>query len=106
MLKDMVRIMITHSTLLESLWGEALKTTSYLLNRVLTKAIGKTPYELWTSKKPSLNHLHILGCPAEARPYKPNKKKLDPRTVSCYFVGHSKRSRIYKFYDPMIMLIF
>ncbi|RVW49821.1 Retrovirus-related Pol polyprotein from transposon TNT 1-94 [Vitis vinifera] len=40
------------------------------------------------------------GCPAEARPYKPNEKKLDSRTVSCYFVGYSERSRGFKFYDP------
>ncbi|KAK9734067.1 hypothetical protein RND81_04G112500 [Saponaria officinalis] len=48
-LKDMVRSMISHSTLLVSLCGEALKTAAYILNRVLTKAAAKTPYELWTS---------------------------------------------------------
>ncbi|RVW46052.1 Retrovirus-related Pol polyprotein from transposon TNT 1-94 [Vitis vinifera] len=41
-----------------------------------------------------------MGCPAEARPYKPNEKKLDSRTVSCYFVRYSERSRGFKFYDP------
>lgn len=36
-----------------------------------------------------------------ARPSRPNEKKLDSRTVSCYFVGYSERSRRYKlFYDP------
>ena len=46
-LKEMVRSMISHSTLPESLWGEALKTAAYILNRVPTKAINnKTPYEL------------------------------------------------------------
>ncbi|RVW25234.1 Retrovirus-related Pol polyprotein from transposon TNT 1-94 [Vitis vinifera] len=69
-------------------------------NRVPSKAVAKTPYELWTSKKPSIRHLHVWGCPAEARPYKPNEKKLDSRTVSCYFVGYSERSRGFKFYDP------
>nr|KAJ0213750.1 hypothetical protein LSAT_V11C400160130 [Lactuca sativa] len=44
--KDMVRSMISHSTLPESLWGEALKTAAYILNRVPTKAAVKTPYEL------------------------------------------------------------
>ena len=87
MLKDMVRSMITTFTLPESLKGEALKTVAYLPNRVPTKATVKSPYELWTSKKSSLNHLHIWGCPAEARPYKPNEKKLDARTISCYFIG-------------------
>ena len=56
-LKDMVRSMITHSTLLELLWGKALKTAAYLLHRVPTKATIKSLYELWTGKKPSLKYL-------------------------------------------------
>ena len=105
-LKDMVRSMISHSNLPISLWGEALKTAAYILNRVPTKATAKTPYELWTGKKPSIKHLHIWGCPAEARPYRPHEKKLDLRTVSCYFIGYSERSRGYKFYDPTTKSIF
>ena len=57
--KDMVRSMISHSTLSESLWGEAIKTVVYILNRVSSKAVAKTTYELWTSKKPSIRHLHV-----------------------------------------------
>ncbi|XP_074344429.1 uncharacterized protein LOC141683587 [Apium graveolens] len=79
-LKDIVRSMINHSSLLESLWGDALKTTIYILNRVLTKAVVETPYKLWTKKTLSIKHLHVWGCPAEARPYRPNEKKLDSRT--------------------------
>ena len=105
-LKDMVRCMISHSTLPASLWGKALKTTVYILNRVPTKATDKTPYEIWTGKKPSLKHLHIWGCPVEARPYRPNEKKLNSRTISCYFIRYSKRSRGYKFYDPTTKAIF
>ena len=62
MLQDMMRSMICHSTLQESLWGEALKTAMYILNRVPTKTTVKTPYELWKSKKPSIKHLHVWGC--------------------------------------------
>ena len=77
-----------------------------ILNRVPTKATAKTPYELWTGKKPSLKHLHIWGCLAEARPYMPHEKKLDSRTVSCYFIGYSERCRGYEFYDPTTKSIF
>ncbi|KAL6350652.1 hypothetical protein AAG906_025582 [Vitis piasezkii] len=105
-LKDMVRSMISHSTLPEKLWGEALKTAAYILNRVPTKAAAKTPYELWTGRKPNLKHFHIWGCPAEARPYKPHEKKLDSKTVSSYFIGYAERSRGFKFYDPAIRSIF
>lgn len=76
-LKDMVRSMICHSTLPESPWRETLKTTTYIINRVPTKATTKTPYELWTRRNPSLKHFHVWGCPVEARPYKPNENKLD-----------------------------
>ncbi|RDX91302.1 hypothetical protein CR513_26736, partial [Mucuna pruriens] len=79
--------------------GEALKTAVHILNRVPTKAINKTPYELWTDKKPSINHLHIWGCPTELRPYRSHERKLDSGTVICYFVGYVEHSWSYKFYD-------
>ena len=53
-----------------------------------------------------LNHLHIWRCPDKVRPYKPNEKKLDARTINCYFIGYSERSRGYKFYDLTIRSIF
>ncbi|RDX99780.1 Copia protein, partial [Mucuna pruriens] len=89
----MVRSMISHSSLLESLLGEVLKTVVHILNRVSTKAVNKTPYELWTGKKPSINHL-------------PHERKLDSRIVSCYFVGYAERFRGYKFYDPTSRSLF
>ena len=98
--------MISHSSLPESLWGEALKTVVYILNRVPNKAIAKTPYELWTGNKPSIRHLHVWGCPAQARPYRPNEKKLDQRTVSFYFVGYVECSQGFKFYNLTIILFF
>ena len=58
-LKDMVRSMISHSTLPESHLDKAFKTAVYILNRVPSKTVAKTPYELWTSKKPSIRHLHV-----------------------------------------------
>lgn len=105
-LKDMVRSMISHSNLPKSLWGEALKTVTCILNRVPTKVAPKTPYELWTDRKSSLKHFHIWECPAEARLYRPYEKKLDIKTVSSYFIGYSERSEGYKFYDPTLKSIF
>ena len=105
-LKDMVISMISQSTLPESLWGEALKTLAYILNRVPTKVAIKTPYEIWTGRKPSLKHLQIWGCPVEVRPYRPKEDNLDSITTSCYFIRYFERSRSYKFYDPTIKTTF
>lgn len=52
-LMNMVRSMLSYSTIPLSLSMHALKTTIYLLSRVPSKALHKTPYELWTIKKPS-----------------------------------------------------
>ncbi|RLM64518.1 hypothetical protein C2845_PM16G23290 [Panicum miliaceum] len=99
-LMDMVRSMIGYSTLPVSLWMEALKTAVYILNRVPSKAVPKTPYELWTGKIPSLNHLRVWGSPAEAKIFNPNIGKLDSKTVSCHFIGYPDRSKGYRFYCP------
>ena len=84
-LMEMVRSMMSYSSVPISLWGEALKTAMYILNRVPSKAVPKTPFELWTGRKPSLRHIHIWGCPAEARIYNPHEKKLDSRTIIWIF---------------------
>jgi len=99
-LMEMVRSMINYSNVPLSLWMYALKSAAYLLNRVPSKAVPKTPYELWTGRKPSLRHLHIWGCPAEVRVYNPHEKKLDARTISCFSIGYPDKSKGYIFYSP------
>ena len=81
-LMDMVRSMMNNSSVPVLLWMYALRTAIYLLNRIPSKAVPKTPYELWTGRKPSLRHLHVWGCQAEVRIYNPHERKLDPRTIS------------------------
>ncbi|KAK2420702.1 putative mitochondrial protein [Trifolium repens] len=99
-LLDMVRSMLSNSNLPKSLWNEALKTTVYILNRVPSKAVPKTPFELFKGWKPSLRHMRVWGCPSEVRIYNPQEKKLDPRTISGYFIGYAERSKGYRFYCP------
>jgi len=62
-LLDMVRSMLSNSNHPKSLWAEALKTIVYILNRVPTKAVPKTPFELFKGWKPSLKHMRVWGCP-------------------------------------------
>ena len=78
-LMDMVRSMISYSTLPMSLWMEALKITIHILNRVPSKSMPKTPYELWTGRVLSLNHLRVWGSPAEAKVFNQNIGKLDQK---------------------------
>jgi hypothetical protein len=58
-LMDMVRSMLSYSTLPISLWMEDLKIAVHILNRVLSKLVPKIPYEIWTGRKLTLNYLHV-----------------------------------------------
>ena len=64
-LLEMVRSMLSSSKLPKSLWIEALKMEAYILNRVSTKVVAKTPFELFYGWKPSSRHMHIWRCPSE-----------------------------------------
>ena len=72
----------------------------YILNRVSSKTVSKTPFELWYGWKPCLKHLHIRGCPIEVRIYNRHIKKLDPRTTCGYFIGYAMNSKEFRFYCP------
>ena len=99
-LMDMVRSMMNNSSVPVSLWMYALRTAAYLLNRIPSKAVPKTPYEQWTGRKPSLRHLYVWGYQAEVRIYNPHERKLDPRTISGFFIGYPEKSKGYRFYCP------
>ena len=58
-LLDMVQSMMSQSDLPISFWGYALETAAFILNRVPSKAVEKTPYEIWNGKTPSLSFLKI-----------------------------------------------
>ena len=75
-------------------WGEAVTTIVYLKNRSPTTAIiGKTPYEAWFGKKPSLNHLRTFGCIAYTYIPKEKRHKLDWKITKCIFLGYSRTNQ-------------
>ncbi|KAK0586091.1 hypothetical protein LWI29_000773 [Acer saccharum] len=97
-LMEMVRSMISFSSLPNSFWGYALQTAAYILNVVPSKSVPKTPLELWNGRKVSLRHLRVWGCPAHV--LKNRTGKLDPKSMVCLFVGYSKETRGGYFYSP------
>nr|GEV93314.1 retrotransposon protein, putative, Ty1-copia subclass [Tanacetum cinerariifolium] len=60
-LLDMVRSMMSQTTLPKSFWDYALETTARILNMVPTKKVEKTPYESYNSRSNrSLEDLEII----------------------------------------------
>jgi len=86
-LMKMVTSMINYSNVPLLLWMYVLKSVSYLLTRVPSKVVPKTPYELWKGRKPSMRHLDIWGCLTKVRVYNPRENKLDARTISDFLLA-------------------
>ncbi|RVW75418.1 Retrovirus-related Pol polyprotein from transposon TNT 1-94 [Vitis vinifera] len=45
-------------------WG-CRKEESHIVGYVPSKSVPKTPYKLWSGKKPSLHYFHVWGCKVE-----------------------------------------
>ncbi|UYV75574.1 hypothetical protein LAZ67_13000650, partial [Cordylochernes scorpioides] len=95
-LMEMTRCMLFDSGLPQSLWAEAVTTANYLHNRIPSKATDKTPFELWTNRKPSLKHLKRFGCKAFAYIPKIKRNKLDGKVIEGIFLGYDDRSKGYR----------
>jgi hypothetical protein len=96
-LLDMVRSMMSQTDLPLYFWGYALETVVFALNRVPSKSVEKTPYEIWTRKCPSLPFLKILGCDAYVK--RLTSTKLEPKSDKCIFVGYPRETKGYYFYN-------
>ncbi|XP_004297983.1 PREDICTED: uncharacterized protein LOC101308670 [Fragaria vesca subsp. vesca] len=65
--------------------GEAQPATAVnLMEKPKWKKKNKNKAKQTTNFKPSLHHLHVWGCKAEAKIPDQLREKLDPKTVSCY----------------------
>ncbi|KAI5443592.1 hypothetical protein KIW84_012294 [Lathyrus oleraceus] len=94
----MVRSMMSHADLPNSFWGHALLTAAYTLNRVPSKKVEKTPYEIWSGKKPHMSYMKIWGCEVYVK--RQISTKLEPKSDKCLFVGYPKETKGYYFYNP------
>ena len=76
-LLDMVRSMMSFNYLSLYLWRYILLTVIHLLNRIPSKTIPTTPYEIWYSKKSSLDYLKTWRCPTYVKKYMMINQRID-----------------------------
>ena len=99
---SMVRAMLKAKNLPRELWGEAVSTAVYILNRTSSKALqGQTPHEKWTGRKPSVDHLRAFGCIAHVKDTRRHQGKLEDRSKAMIFIGYQIGTKAYKCLDPV-----
>ena len=89
-LKEMMNAMLISSGLGQDMWGDAILSANYLLNKIPFKKKDVTPYELWMGRKPSYKFLKVWGCLAKVVVPPPKVQKLGPKTVDCVFIGYAQ----------------
>lgn len=63
------------------LWGEAVRHSTYLINRVTTRVLEfKTPYKALKGKKPNVSHIRVFGCIGYAKVDTPRLRNLNSRS--------------------------
>ncbi|XP_058722251.1 uncharacterized protein LOC131594177 [Vicia villosa] len=97
---EMAKSMLLEKGLPKTFWPEAVNTAVYLMNRCPTKAVWeKTPFEAWSGRTPSVNHLKIFECVCYAQIPKQKRTKLEETSERCVFIGYSSMSKGYRLYN-------
>lgn len=85
---NMARSMLRDKSMPKRFWAEVVLTV-YLLNRSPTKALTmKTPHEAWSTHKPSVSHLKVLGSIAYNKILETRRTKLEGKGEKCILVGY------------------
>ena len=90
-LEELARTMLSESPLPKYFWADAVRTSCYVMNRVLIRPIlKKTPYELFNGRKPNIFHLRVFGCSCFVlNNGKENLGKFDEKADHGIFIGYS-----------------
>ncbi|XP_040963391.1 uncharacterized protein [Gossypium hirsutum] len=106
-LLEVTRSLLFTTNVPKYLWGEALLTATYLINRMPSKVLKfQTPQSIFLQHFPhfkpisSILPLKIFGCTVFIQNIAPNKSKLDPKSLKCVLVGYFSLKKGYKCYHP------
>ena len=77
-IQEMARAMLHNKDVARNLWGEAINTTCYTVNRVYFRlGTKKTPYELWKGRKTNVKYFRIFGNTCFILKDRENVRKFD-----------------------------
>ncbi|GJX13119.1 retrovirus-related pol polyprotein from transposon TNT 1-94, partial [Tanacetum coccineum] len=95
-LQEISRTMLNEQSLPQKSWCNAVDTSTYILNRILIRAIlGKTPYELLIGRKPTLDYFRVFGSKCFILNIKDYLTEFDPKSHEGIFLGYSQNSKAY-----------
>ena len=90
--------MLNHAKLDASYWPFAMRTSTYLMNRIPKTVLSDiSPYEKWTGTPPDLRYLRTFGVDSHVRIVTNSKRKGGPKAHHCIFLGYREGLKGYVF---------
>jgi len=112
-LLDTARALLFTNNVPKYLWGEAVLTATYLINRLPSRVLQyRTPKEVLVQAHPHVQAYmselepRVFGCLAFVHVQQQQRTKLDPRAQKCVFIGYASRQKGYKCYSPITRKVF
>ncbi|CAN0870173.1 Retrovirus-related Pol polyprotein from transposon TNT 1-94 [Linum grandiflorum] len=112
-LLETARALLFTNQVPKHLWGEAVLTATYLINRLPSRILQfQTPREVLIQTYPHVQAYisdlepRVFGCVAFVHVHKHQRSKLDPRAQKCIFIGYASRQKGYKCYSPITRKVF
>ncbi|KAL1234489.1 Copia protein [Trichinella spiralis] len=97
-IKDYVATL--HTKFGQRYWGEPVCTAAFLQNRLPSRSISKTPFELWTGNKPNVDHIRIFGYNAYCYIPKQKRRKWVNKAREGVIVGYGGITKGYRLLSP------
>lgn len=86
---NVAQALLFQGSLPTKFWGEAVMTTTHLINRTPMKVLkGSTLYQVLYGEEPQYNHLRVFGSLCYTHLRARDKDKFGPRSSKCIFVGY------------------
>lgn len=95
-LVEATRSMLSSSGLGKALWGEAILTATFVLNRIINKTTKETPYKTMHGKKHKYVKFHEFGSKCYAMVPDEKRRKLDNKAIEAKFLGYDYNSKGYR----------
>ena len=94
--------MLVHANLDKAdFWPWAVRCAAYIRNRVYSRAIDATPFELFFDKMPSYENLRVFGCVCWSHVPKEKRGKFEPKAEKMLFMGYPQNTKAWILYDPI-----
>jgi len=109
-LLEVVRSLTLSTHVPKQLWGEAVLTTTYLINRMPSRVLNfRTPSQVLLQAFPYTKLLSsldpkVFGCSVFVHIH--HRGKLDPTSLKCIFIGYSPHQKGYKCYYIVLKKVY